>query len=445
MQILTEKLLNYAIKCFWLQFCKNILITFISTMFLLLKQSDSPMKNIILFVCFIFFSYALSAQNQVRIDSLMTELNKLKNDTSKVNVLNDLTFEYHNFQPNKAIEYAQMAMELSQEIQFDRGLAKGLRYTGMAYLNKQDYIKAKKHFFLALAMEERNNNEWGVAQCMKEIGNVYKQRGDYKQALDKYKRAVEIFEKLKVKRGTAEVLSNIADAYYKLAKYKNALQFARQSFDIARETGTNEGIQISSLILSESYASIGNFTQAYKFRILHDKLKDSIFRVEKTLEIASIEERFAREKKLAMEKMQNERQAEIDKRNQQSRDNIQYSLIFFIFIMLIAGTVFLGKIDIPTSYIETLIFLTSLLIIRFVIIMLTPYVEVYFDNSPIVALSINVAMALIFLPLHRLLERNLKKKAIEEVSEEEKIKIKPKLKERINKLKEKLITDKDDE
>lgn len=404
------------------------------------------MKRNIIIVTITFFCLAYTttlAQNQVRIDSLLHAL-KNKKDTIKVNVLNELSLEYHSFDPDKAIEYGEKALELAQQKKYTKGVAKSLRYIGVGYRQKMDFTHSRKYFFLALPLEEQMGNRMGIAECLNDIGEVYKYRGDYKQALDKYKKAVQIFEELGAKEGTAGALSNIADVYYKLAKYQSAMDFALKSLDIARETGTNEGIKDASLILSEAYASVGNYREAYNFHLLHTSVKDSVFNVEKANEINLMERKFEREKKESFERIRTEREAIAAKKQKQRRNSMQYSLIFIFFIMLFVGIFVMGKFDIPQGYVEGLIFLSLLLVFRFILILLLPYTETYSEGAPIFTLLVNVVLALLFMPLHNVLERKLKKKVIEENADEEKLKINgPKIGTRINKIANKVKENKE--
>ncbi len=386
--------------------------------------------NLFIFFLSLLYSLPSLAQQQIRIDSLLQRL-PIAKDSQKVEVWAALAHEYREFDPDKAISYSKKAYQLAHTISYDKGRGASLHIIGSAYRNKLDFMRARKFLFLALPVEEKINNYKGVAECLTEIGEIYKYRGDYKQALDKYKRAVEIYEQIQYKEGTAHVLSSIADVYYKLAKYQNALRFAVQALSIAQATGTNKGIQEASLILSEAYATVGNYQEAYHYYLLHTTVKDSVFAVEKTKEIRNLEKTFEKERKAEVAKMKQQHAEEQAFKEKQRRDNVQYSFIFILFILLFGVIFALGKFDIPQSMLESLIFLTLLLVFRFVLIMLMPFADVYAEGSPLLVLLANVILALLFMPLHKFLEKKLKKKVIEEHQNEEKIKVKSFFKEGI--------------
>ncbi len=362
------------------------------------------------------------AQNQVHIDSLMESL-KVAEKTEKVDVWNSLSREYLFFDPAKAINYAEKALSLSHKINYEAGMAYSFHNIGTAYGNQRELTSSRKYFYLALPLYERVDDPLGKARCLNDIGEMYQVLGDYKFALDKFIRAVEIYESQGYKQGTALVLSNIAFAYHKLARYKTALDFALKSYTISEEIGVYEGLKKSSLILSDAFANMGDFKKAYEYHTLHTHIKDSLFRVEKTLEIGLIEEKFAKEKRETEQKMRKELEAEKALKAKRDRDNIQYSFIFLIFVGLFVAIFVMGKFDIPQSYLESLIFLTLLLVFRFILIILTSMTHEFSQGAPIFILGANVIMAILFMPLHKLLESRLKKKVIEEQSTDEKLKV----------------------
>jgi tetratricopeptide (TPR) repeat protein len=372
------------------------------------------MRYLLIVILFLVLGFReLYAQNQAKIDSLMSQLTIAK-DNAQVDVLNELAWEYHFFQSAKAREYGEQALELAQKSDYTKGIALSLRYIGMTYRTDLDFTRAQKYYYLAIALEEKLGNKEGIAQCLQNIGSIYNLRGDFKEALKKYRRAVEIFEEIGHREGTVKVLSQIADVYYKTAKYENALHFAQRSMDLAQQVGKSEGVVEASLILADAHARKGDYQEAYHYHILHTQLKDSNFTLAKKKEIQRIENRFAQEKREIAERMQKEKDDEINKRNQQFRDNIQYAIIGILFIALFGGILLSGRLNIPQAYVESAIFITLLLLFRFFQTILMPFADSYSESSPLVLLLANVGLALLFMPLHGFLERRLKKRVFEE-------------------------------
>lgn len=374
----------------------------------------------------IIFTLGLSktsqAQNQVIIDSLNSALKTAKG-TQRVDVWNALGYEYYYFNPEKSLEYSDKALSLSQKESYGLGVGVSMRHSGLAYRSQGDFTQALKHFYIALSYLEQADNLKELGMCLNDIGEVYKSRADYKQSIEKYSRAVAIFEKISYKEGTATALSNLAAVYYKWGKYKAAREFALKSMDIAGEIGTNASIEDASLILSDIYADLGNYAYAYKHYRIYTDIKDSVFRVSKSREITLIENKHEKERKETEAKMQQQIAEQKAKSEKEQRDNIQYSLIFIFFVGLFISIFIIGKFDIPSAYVKSLIFLTLLLVFRFVLIILTSATQTYTEGAPIFILGANVILALMFMPLHKFLEQRLEKRVIEDHKDDEKVKL----------------------
>ena len=66
------------------------------------------------------------SQDLQKIDSLHNELIMEKEDTIRVRLLNELSNEHSYGDKDKAIQYANQALELSEEIQYSEGRANSL-------------------------------------------------------------------------------------------------------------------------------------------------------------------------------------------------------------------------------------------------------------------------------------------------------------------------------
>ena len=94
--------------------------------------------------CFSFFflicMMPLAKGQDNRIDSLLKELGRSKEDTGKVNLLRNIGNTYANQDPRKAIEYWKQGVALSYKLNFVKGLARNYINigTGYSYLSKLD-------------------------------------------------------------------------------------------------------------------------------------------------------------------------------------------------------------------------------------------------------------------------------------------------------------------
>ncbi len=88
----------------------------------------------------------LNAQN-AKLDSLINLLEKHKSeDTTRVNLLNDIAFSFIRIDPKKSLSYAKEALELAEKLTFIKGKAQGLNTIGVYYYKKSDYPAALDYY-----------------------------------------------------------------------------------------------------------------------------------------------------------------------------------------------------------------------------------------------------------------------------------------------------------
>ena len=80
------------------------------------------MKTRICFFLSLSFSISLFGQ-QSAIDSLEKALVTIREDTARINLLNQLAKQHNSMSDEKAMAYAQQAMDLSKKINYEKGIA----------------------------------------------------------------------------------------------------------------------------------------------------------------------------------------------------------------------------------------------------------------------------------------------------------------------------------
>ena len=96
------------------------------------------------------FSFALqdktSGKQRHTIDSLHQLLNTAREDTNKINILNQLIRSYSTTDKEQAFKYVKVGLELSGKLKFKKGKADLLHNYGLIYHMKGDYEKALKQY-----------------------------------------------------------------------------------------------------------------------------------------------------------------------------------------------------------------------------------------------------------------------------------------------------------
>src|SRR5688500_16259793 len=107
------------------------------------------MRNFI-YACTVFFSLPAICQEPPAIDSLKRLIATGEPDSFKVNLLDDLCWEYLYYDPEKAIPYANEGIRLTKEIGFKNGEGRLLNTLGSVFNNLRNFPKALLNYENAL-------------------------------------------------------------------------------------------------------------------------------------------------------------------------------------------------------------------------------------------------------------------------------------------------------
>src|SRR5882672_8318960 len=103
------------------------------------------MKTLIFFVNIFLLHTAVFSQATLT-DTLEAKLKGSADDTTKVNLLNDMVSKYQHVNPERAMTLAVQSADLANHIKFDFGLGAAYRLTGLLYVDKNDFDKAAQYY-----------------------------------------------------------------------------------------------------------------------------------------------------------------------------------------------------------------------------------------------------------------------------------------------------------
>jgi serine phosphatase RsbU (regulator of sigma subunit)/Tfp pilus assembly protein PilF len=217
--------------------------------------------------------FASTAQNP-HLDSLLNVLKTMKEDTSKINTLNELSRAFL-FEANdnvQSLAFIDQQLALSKKLNFKKGLAFG--YTNMAifHTNKSDFKIALEYNKLSLKLMQEIGHKKGESSCYINIGQNYSNLGNYTSAISNMLQGVKIKEEIDDKRGVAVGYGNIGSIFVVQEKYEEALKYYLRSLKIKEEINDKPGMAMS-------YNNIGSIFFAQK------KIDDALIYFEKSLKL----------------------------------------------------------------------------------------------------------------------------------------------------------------
>ena len=150
------------------------------------------------FVLFIVLNIWINvfSQNKIQIDSLTTELNNTKSDTTRVIVLNKISKAYLYGEFNLAKDYAEKALKLAQKISFQKGIALSYAHLSFAYQRMGNYDEAIIAISKSTSIYELNKEEFQLAKNYSTFAQIYYSKNDYKNAVEYTNKSIALYEKL---------------------------------------------------------------------------------------------------------------------------------------------------------------------------------------------------------------------------------------------------------
>ncbi len=211
-----------------------------------------------------FFFLPTWAQNPT-IDSLKKMLESAKTSEQRVDVLNELTYEYIFTFYDSASYYHEKAFLFSQEKNYKAGIANHHNLAGIMSRIAGRYSESLDWHLKALRLSEEINYQQGIANNYSNIGLIYSFQNQPNKALDFYQKALQAKERLKDQVGIASTLNDIADIYEKLGSLKKSIEINLKALQIREKIGEYRGISNSLLNLAGLYVRQKKYPEALKY------------------------------------------------------------------------------------------------------------------------------------------------------------------------------------
>jgi tetratricopeptide (TPR) repeat protein len=211
----------------------------------------------------LFLSCQVYAQTAF-IDSLNQELtNPNLPDSSKIDVFNELAYEWAKSSPKKGLTYADSAITLSKKIGDMPRMSSGLNSKGINFWYLGEDSQALEAFASVLEFHKNNQNEAGEARVLNNMALLLYNQGEYQKALIYHDRANQIFESLALRRNLINSLSNTGVVYLALADYPKALEQFLKALSQTDSSEYNENANLNTNI-GLVYKNLGDLKTAEK-------------------------------------------------------------------------------------------------------------------------------------------------------------------------------------
>ncbi|MCK8521087.1 tetratricopeptide repeat protein [Aquimarina sp. D1M17] len=248
----------------------------------------------------------LNAQNDKKLDSLLNSYKIQKDDSTKVNTLDEL-FDYYVYRdPSKAEDYAKKQLNISKKIQYQKGIAEGFYNLAISYNNKEKSDSAKLYYLesakiyeqiqdfngitgvnhgLAILEYSKSNYDKAIDLLDKNIqiysskfkdssglaltydfnGMIHAYKGNYNIALQQVLKGLTIFETINDEIRMADALNHLANVEAYLENHEKAISYGKKALKIYNKN--NDKMYASQALndMGNSYFYLKDYDNAIKY------------------------------------------------------------------------------------------------------------------------------------------------------------------------------------
>lgn len=270
-------------------------------------------------------------------DKALAIFDSLNDKTGVANILsNEASLYFNQADDEKALELNLKALQVSEEIGDTHRIIVALSNIGAVYSNKPSTRQQALDYYLrALKMSEslKNNDAIGtitvnlgeiylskgeddsaliyfqksleaykgtenIPYSLNDIGKVYQSRKDYQTAIKYHQQAFDISQKLNAKVDMGQSLLNLGDTYMSEGQASKAIDYYERSEAILKEiSNANYDLEKAYKGLAYAYSSTSDFRNAFKYETLFTGVKDSLYNLDISKKLSSLQLNFDIQKK----------------------------------------------------------------------------------------------------------------------------------------------------
>jgi signal transduction histidine kinase/Tfp pilus assembly protein PilF len=231
------------------------------------------MRNVIFIVLFISYLSHSQVNSEFIIDSLEKKLPKIKTEKEKIDILNQIAYEYKFIDPKKNLDNATKALEFAKKINYLDGIINAKRNLGYFYLITSDYKQAQDNFNYIIK-NTKDNSKIGLSYSG--LGIIEAKQSNYPEALKLYFKGLKFAENSNDKIIQAKILSNIGSVYYDTNEFNKSIQYQKKALAIPSKNGFKEDDNLRLHNIGLCYFELKNYDKCIEFiqkaELLDDKL-----------------------------------------------------------------------------------------------------------------------------------------------------------------------------
>ncbi|HCT30445.1 MAG TPA: hypothetical protein DIW31_06870 [Bacteroidales bacterium] len=219
-------------------------------------------------------SYVYCQNN--KIDSLIAEVKGNTPDTNQVNNLYTVTRYFIYREPDKALEYNNMAIEMANKIGFIKGKARALDISGIYYQNKGDFEIAENFYTNALELRKELKDPKLIAVSYNNFGVLNRKKGDFDKSKEFFLKSMEISLEHRDSAALSRVYNNLGLVSENQGKYEASIEYHLKSLELREKIGNKEDIASSLNNIGILFLAIEKYNDALDYLTRSLKIKETL-------------------------------------------------------------------------------------------------------------------------------------------------------------------------
>jgi signal transduction histidine kinase len=207
-------------------------------------------------------------------DSLGKALENARDPKIRVDILNDLSYEYYDFEDSIAINYATKAFAEANRINYAGGKKRAHSLLAIGHLSFGDYEQALREFKRSLAIRVPGQ-EASELYALTKTGNAFMDMGHYDSAEWYLQRALALQQGASQKVQSVSVYKELAMLRLRQWRNEEAKQFLEKALESLQQS--NVYLKLDTYFIYASYGlSVQDYATAEKYTQLVCSLAENI-------------------------------------------------------------------------------------------------------------------------------------------------------------------------
>jgi len=199
---------------------------------------------------------------QISPDSAKFNISDLRDNTHKVDILNDSAWFFIEIDPDRAQNYARKGLELARELDYSIGIVDSYYRMALVFRETGKYIDALEYLSICMSMYNEAGNRLGIAAVNNTYGDLHYELKNYSKAGEYFRKAINTYIDIGDTVKLGSLYMNLGTVLNELEKYDSSFYYFSMAKEIFLETDDQEDMANLFLCIGEYFELTGRMKEA---------------------------------------------------------------------------------------------------------------------------------------------------------------------------------------